>query len=401
MALVVEYSPRQFFFQPPLHPSPSSQRHRNPSVQQRMLTRPSVQSGPSSIRDLRSDCISAARCRRHVPSPARRLHSERRRRAPDARRVGPGEPSRRPNRTTPATTSTSTTAVATPTKKRKCTPHARGNLHAVPNDEPHHPRHHVRLHVRHHHADRKHQLHTSRKRHLARRPAKQTAPPQPPRPAPCQPQPRRQEAQTALSTQAATCMPSQTTNRTTPATTSGCTSATATPTRSTNCTPHASGNMHAVPHVEPHHPRHRHADKKHKLPAPRKRQHARRPKRRTAPPAPPPRRQEPPAARLTQAATCTPSHMSNRTTPATATPTRTTSCTPHASGNMHAVPHDKPHHPRHRLQLVDRRSFRHHHADKVHQLHTPRQVQLAHCPTRHAAPPPPPRPAPRSPQRRR
>jgi len=373
MALVVEYSPRQFFFQPRLHPSPSSQRHRNPSVPQRMLTRPPEQSGPHS----------------------------------------------------PATTSTFTTAAATQTKKRKCTPHARGNMHAVPNDEPHHPRHHVWLHVRHRHADMNHKLHASRKRQHARSPTRQTAPPAPP--------PRRQEAQTARPTLAATCMPSQTPNRTTPVT--------ARPTRSTKCTPHASGNMHAVPNAEPHHPRHRHADKNHQLHASRERRHARRPTCRTAPPPPPPRRQEPPAARPTQAATCTPSHTTSRTTPATAsssstaaasattTPTRCTSCTPHARYNLSTIPHDMLHRPRHRVQLHDRRSDadkkrklhaktsgnlntvphykphrpRHHvelhvprnHACKKNQLHVARKRQRGHRPSRQAAPPSPPRPAPR------
>jgi len=190
MALVVEYSPRQVFVQPRRHPSTSSQRHQNPSLQKRMLTRPPEQFGPYSLRDLRSDCITAARCRRHVPIPARGPHSERRYRAPDTRHDGPGEPSRRISRSTPATAATFTSAAATPTKKRECTPHTRGNLRAVPHHKPHHPRHHVKLHVRHRHAVRKQLLHIPRKRNLVRRPTKQTAPTPTQRPARRQPRPR-------------------------------------------------------------------------------------------------------------------------------------------------------------------------------------------------------------------
>jgi len=101
-----------------------------------------------------------------------------------------------------------------------------------------------------------------------------------------------------------------------------------------------------------------------------------------------------------RAASCKTSHKTSCNTTATAKQTKSTSCTPHASGNVNAVVHDQPHDPRNHVQLVLRGNVGRRHSDEQYQLHAARMRQLAHRPTRYAAPHPPPRPAPRPPQPR-
>jgi len=165
----------------------------------------------------------------------------------------------------------------------------------------------------------------------------------------------------------ATCTQSRETNRTTPSPKFSCSSAATstavTPTISTSCTTNASRNLHTVPRDKPRDPRHhvhlhvrrRHTDKQRQLHAKQNLNLAHRPAGQTATPPPPcppprpppPRRQPAPAARQTQAATCTPSHATNRTAPVTTpsstsaatTPRNSANCTPNASGNLHAVVH--------------------------------------------------------------
>jgi len=317
MVLVVKYSPQQFFFQPRLHPSHSSQRHllfNNgglPVFQSKeTLTHSATCEATASHQP---DVVFTCRVRREVPTQsaattpqthdasdlashpaeqtapppppqlrAPRPPPPRRQTAPAARQTQAATctSSRGTNRTTPAT--------ARSKKSTNCTLHASGDVHAVPHDEPHHPHHRgqprVRRNVRGRHSDDKHQRHAAHKPQLADRPVGQTAPPPPPCPPPRPPPPRRQTASSARQIQAATCTPSRGTKSTTPGTVSTSTSAAVTPTISTSCTPHASGNVHFVQRDKPHRPRHHvqlhvrrhHASKQRKLHAKRKRQLARR-----------------------------------------------------------------------------------------------------------------------------
>ena len=178
MALVVEYSPRQFFVQPRLHPSPSSQRHLLfndgglPVLQiKATLTHSATCEATASHQP---DVVVSCRVRREVPTlsaattpqtqdasdlarrpagqtapppppprPAPRPPPPHRQTAPAARKpqAATCTPSRGTNHTTPATMSTSTFATATPTNSTSCTPITSPNVRTVPRDKPNHPCH--------------------------------------------------------------------------------------------------------------------------------------------------------------------------------------------------------------------------------------------------------------------